>query len=159
MTKNKPVRPDELLYRRVNDNDAKHSDRHFSDEQGNLKEISRICFYDGGGEISVFRALLINSKPGLCRKSITQGVVGFTVSEVCSIEIKGYKVKVRAKPENTDNCENNSDEYFRNIAHALIFLICVDSNPPSKKRAFRALQQELKTQSLKRGWLLKPHSY
>ena len=158
MTKNNSVKNDELLYRRVNDNDDRHNDRHISDEQGNLKWINQICFYDDGGEVSVFRASLMNSKPRLCRHYITQGVVGFTAGEIRSIEIKGYKVKVCAKPDNTDHCEYNSDEYFRRIAHALIFLICVDSDPPSEKRAFRGLQQELKTKSLKRGWLVKPHS-
>ncbi|MCY3627447.1 MAG: hypothetical protein OXG88_07395 [Gammaproteobacteria bacterium] len=158
MTKNNSVKNDELLYRRVNDNDDKHNDRHISDEQGNLKWINRICFHDDKKNISVFRASLMNFKPHLCRKSVVQGVVGFTAGEIRSIEIQGYKVKVCAKPDNTVSCKHNSDEYFRRIAHALIFLICIDSNPPSAKRAYRGLQQELKTKSLKRGWLVKPHS-
>jgi len=157
MTKNNSVKNDELLYRRINDNDHVHN-RHRSDEQGNLEWINVICFHDDKKNISVFRESLMNSKPHLCRKSRSQGVVGFTAAEIRSIEIRGYKVKVCAKPDNTVDCEPNSDEYFRRIAHALIFLICIDSNPPSAKRAYRGLQQELKTKSLKRGWLVKPNS-
>ena len=155
---NNSVRNDELLYRRINDNDDQHPNRHVTDKEGNLKSINRICFFNKEGEISVYRALLMNSKPRLCRRFITQGVVGFTAGEVRSIEIEGYKVKVCAEPDDTSDCEYNSDEYFRNIAHAIIFLICVDSNPPSEKWAFRGLQRELKTKSLIRGWLVKPHS-
>ena len=159
MTKDNSVRDDELLCRRVKDNDDKHPDRHCSDEQGNLKKINQICFFNKQHKISIFRAELLNSDFRRCRLCITEGVVGFTAGEVCSIEIEGYKVKVCAKSEDTDDCEHNSDEYFRRIAHAIIFLICIDSNPPHKeKRAFRTLLQALSGRSKIRGWLVKPHS-
>lgn len=157
MTKNNSVENEELLYRRVNDNDDEH-ERHRSDEQGDLEWINRICFHDSDEKISVFRKSLMNSKPHLCRKCRSQGVVGFTAGEIRSIEIRGYEVKVCATPDDTVDCEYNSDEYLRRIAHALIFLICIDSSHMSEKRAYRGLQQELKTKSLKRGWLVKPHS-
>ena len=159
MTKDNSVRDDELLCRRVKDNDDKHPDRHCSDEQGNLKKINQICFFNKQHKISIFRAELLNSDFRRCRLCITEGVVGFTAGEVCSIEIEGYKVKVCAKSEDTDDCEHNSDEYFRRIAHAIIFLICIDSNPLHKeKRAFRTLLQALSGKSKIRGWLVKPHS-
>lgn len=157
MAKNNSIRDDELLYRRIKDNDDKHPDRHISDKHGNLKKISQICFYDKKEQISVLRASLMNSNPRPCRHCVTEGVVGFTVGKICStIEIEGYKIKVRAKPENTHDCKYNSDEYFRRIAHAIIFLKCIDSNPPyTEKRAFRTLMQGLAKTPTK--WILAPH--
>ena len=158
MTKDNLIRDNELLYRRIKDNDDRHQ-RYSCDEQGKLKKINVICFFDKQHEISMFRAELMNSDPRPCRFCITEGVVGFTASDVRSIEIEGYKVKVCANPEDTADCKHNSDEYFRRIAHAIIYITCVDSNTRhTKKRAFRGLSQALSAKSQSRGWLLKPHS-
>jgi hypothetical protein len=101
----------------------------------------------------------MNSDPRPCRICITEGVVGFTAGDVRSIEIEGYKVKVCAKPEDTADCKHNSDEYLRKIAHAIICIRCIDSNPcHTEKRAFRGLLQALSAKSKPRDWLLKPHS-
>ena len=157
MANNNPVRNDELLYRRIRDNED-HIERHSCDKQGKL-EINPDCFYDSCHKPSVFRAKLMNSNPRPCRKDTTDGVVGFTAGNVRSIEIEGYEVEVSADPEDAADCEHNSDEYFRRIAHAIICITRIDNDAClTEKRAFYGLLQILSDISKPRGWILPPHS-
>lgn len=159
MTNKNSVRNDELLYRRIKDNED-HIQRHSRDEQKKL-EINRDCFFDSSFQPSVFRAELMNFNPLLCRVCVTDrhGVVGFTAGKVRSIEIEGYKVKVLAKPEDTANCEHNSAEYFRNIAHAIICVTRIDDDAPiTEKHAFYELLDILSDISKPRDWILSPYA-
>ena len=157
MTNKQPVKNEELLYRRIKDNQD-HIERHSSDKWGNLKEINPDCFFDSSFEPSVFRAKLTNFNPCLCRVAITDSVVGFTAGEVHSIHIEGYKIKVFAKPDDTSTC-CSSNEYVIKNAHAIIEIIRVDENPPiTKKKAFYEVLGLLADKAKLRGWILPPHS-
>ena len=157
MTNNNPVRDNELLYRRIKDNED-HIVRHSIDKQGEL-EINPNCFFDRCFKPSVYRAELMNFNARLCRISITDGVVGFTAGNVRSIEIKGYKVKVCADPIDTADCKPNSDKYVLNKAHAIIRLTCIDDDTPlTEKRAFYILIQALSAKAKPNDWIQKPHS-
>ena len=156
MANNNPVRIDELLYRRIRDNED-HIRRHFYDEQGQL-EINPQCFYDKKRKPSVFRAKLMNFNARPCKIDITDGVVGFTAGNVRSIEIEGYKVEVFADPEDIANCKHNSDEYFRKKAHAIICITRINNDACfTEKQAFRGLLQALSTISKPNDWILPPH--
>ena len=156
MTKNNSVEDNELLYRRIKDNDNQFT-RYFSDEHGNLKKLTRIGFYDSEHKISVYRARLMKFNPHHCRISDSDGVVALSIKEVSTIEIKGFAVKVCAKPEDITDCQHGSDEYFMGIAHAIIYLICIDEEfCDREKQAFKTLMQALTKQP--REWTVRPQA-
>ena len=161
MKKNNLTLDNMLFYRRVRKNyDDGRTKRYTYDKENDLLILHKPSFFSRVRQPSVYKAILLEYTPCVCKIEPTDGVTGITIEDISRIKIEGYEIGVELCPVDNTNCVENSNKWKRNKAHAIITMKCikeVEDDEDTQKDLFSdVLCRQLCEHSAKRGWIIEP---